>query len=145
MSRYAAGGLTSAGSTTLPILSLYGAATIILRVREIGVFNTASTAVNLKLVRLSTAGTKGTALTNATLNALDPSTAVGAAANTHTVAPTATDLGYRTVLGAAPGSGVVWTWDDFELTVPAVANAGIGIIVESGSGQICEAYIKWTE
>lgn len=146
MSRFAAGVLTGAGSTTLPLISLYGGTGIIPRVREIGVFNTSSTAVALKLVRLSTTGTQGTNLVESALNAIDPSAAVATAWGTHTVAPTISfDLGYRTILGASPGSGMVWTFDDFEFTIDKVANQGVGIIVENGTGQICQAYIKWTE
>ena len=60
-SRYSAGLLTTAGSTTLPIAALVGASTIRPRVWEIGVFNTTATAVALKLVRMTTAGTPGAA------------------------------------------------------------------------------------
>ena len=56
-SRYSAGLLTSAGSTTLPIAALVGASTIRPRIWEIGVFNTTATAVALHLVRMTTAGT----------------------------------------------------------------------------------------
>lgn len=146
MSRFNAGGLTSAGSTTLPLISVYGATTVTPRIREIGVFNTSTTAVAIKLVRLTTLGTAGSALTRAALNAVDPSTAVTTAFNTHTVAPTlGADLGYRAVIGAAAGAGIIWTFDDWDLTIASVANAGIGVIVENGTGQACQAYFKWTE
>lgn len=146
MSRFAAGGLTTAGSTTLPIASLYSSTTGRIFVTEIGVWNTTTTAVALKLVRLTTAGTRPTAWTSAPLSLEDTATAVGAAYGTHTVAPTlGADLGYRTVLGAAAGSGVVWTWPDRVLTITATANAGIGLIVENGTGQACQFYIAWGE
>lgn len=146
MSRFAVGALSaSAGSTTLPIMSLYSATTVAPRVREIGIYNTTSTAVNLKLVRLSTAGTKGSSLTVAALSSADPETVVTTAFNTHTVAPTVVDLGYRCTLGAAAGSGQIWTFDDWELVLASSATGGLGIIVESGTGQICECYFSWTE
>lgn len=146
MSRFGVGTLTGAGSTTLPIISLVGGTTVVARVREIGVFNTSSTAVALKLCRLTTAGTPGSALTRSILNAVDPTAAVATAFGTYTsTGPTLVDLGYRTVLGAAPGSGTIWTFDDWELTVAAVASQGVGIVVENGTGQACQAYIKWTE
>lgn len=146
MSRYSAGGLTTAGSTTLPIASLYSAAGGRIFITEIGVFNTTTTAVALKLVRLTTAGTRPTAWTSAPVSLEDTATAVGLAYGTHTVAPTlGADLGYRTVLGAAVGSGIVWTWPDRVLTITATANAGIGLIVENGTGQACQFYVAWGE
>jgi hypothetical protein len=145
MGRYSAGGITTAGSTTLPISSLYATAAVRIRVREIGVFNTTATAVSLRLVRLTTLGTRPAAWTTGLQYGEDPPTALGTAAGTHTAAPTLTDLGFRTVLGAAIGSGFVWSFEDYTLTIPAVANAGIGIAVENGTGQACQVYWSWTE
>lgn len=146
MSRYSAGGLTTAGSTTLPLASLYGSASGRPFITEMGFFNTTSTSCALKLVRLTTAGTRPTAWTSSPLTAEDTAPAVGVAYGTHTVAPTlGADLGYRAVLGAAVGSGVVWTFPDRVLTIPATANAGIGLIVENGTGQAIQWYCAWGE
>lgn len=146
MAAFAAGVLTGAGSTTLPIISLYATAGVAPRIQEIGLFNTTATAVALKLVRLTTTGTQGANLVEAGINAQDPQAATATAWGTHTVAPTlGNDLGYRCVLGAQIGSGIVFTFNDFELLVAGVANAGIGVIVENGTGQACQAYIKWRE
>jgi hypothetical protein len=145
MARFSAGGITTAGSTTLPVTSLYSTATMRARVREIGVFNTTATAVALRLVRLTTTGTRGAALTTGATYAEDPTPAICVAYNTHTVAPTMTDLGFRVQLGAAIGSGFVWTFDDFVLTIGAVANSGIGIAVDTGTGQPLSTYWHWTE
>lgn len=145
MARFVAGALSSAGSTTLPVFALVGSATVVARVREIGIFNTTATAVAIKLARLSTAGTPGASITPAALPAFDPATSGVTVRNTYTVAPTTTDLGFRAVLGAAVGSGFVWTWDDWELTTSAVANSGIGALVENGTGQALQFYVKWYE
>lgn len=144
MPRYVAGVLSTAGSTTLPLAALVGNGTVTCHVREIGVFNTTTTAVNLKLCRLSTAGTPGS---NATTGQYDPNSgaATGIVKGTYTVAPTITDLGYRATLGAAAGSGTIWTFGDIGLIIANVANAGIGVVVESGSGQACEVYFTWDE
>jgi hypothetical protein len=145
MARYSAGAKTSAGSTTLPLISLYSAAAVGAKIREIGVFNTTSTAVDVKLARLTTAGTPGTGLTEAKYDP-DSTTASCTAVNTHTVGPTVgDDLGYRASLGAAVGSGVIWTFGDAGLRVPVGTGNGIGIIVENGTGQACQAYITWDE
>lgn len=145
MARFVAGGLTTAGSTTLPIIALVGGTTVLARIREIGLFNTTATAVALKLCRISTAGTPGTTLTASAMNT-DPAAAVATVRNTYTsTAPTTTDLGFRCQLGAAIGSGFVFTFDDFDLTTLVAANAGVGVLVENGTGQALQAYIKWYE
>lgn len=142
MARYSAGVLTGAGSTTLPVISLYSAAAVTGIITEIGLFNTTATAVAVKLVRLTTTGTQGTGLTEAA-NRPNAPAASCAAFTTHTGAPTlGADLGYRASLGAAVGSGVVWT-PNLE-TLVGTAN-GIGVIVENGTGQALQAYIKWEE
>jgi hypothetical protein len=146
MARYVAGALTTAGSTTLPVFALVGGTTVVARIREIGVFNTTATAVALKLCRLSTAGTPGTTITPASLPVFDPAGSLVTVRNTYSgTAPTTTDLGYRVQLGAAVGSGFVWTWDDWELTTDKVASNGIGALVENGTGQALQFYIKWYE
>lgn len=145
MARFSAGGLTSAGSTTLPVVALVGSAGVHARIREIGVFNTTSTAVALKLCRLSTAGTPGSTFTSQN-GSVDPTSSIALLKNTYSsTAPTTTDLGYRCVLGAAVGSGFVWTFEDFDLTTLIAANAGIGILVENGTGQALQTYWKWLE
>lgn len=146
MSGFAAGGLTTAGSTTLPVVALTGGTAVRARILEIGVFNTTTTEVALKLCRLTTAGTPGSTLTS---DKLDPGSSIASVAllkNTYTsTAPTTSDLAFRCVLGAAKGSGFVWTFDDFELMTLVAANAGIGILVENGTGQAIQTYWKWRE
>ena len=145
MARYAVGARTSAGSTTLPILSVYATAGVNPRVREIGVFNTTTTAFAVNLVRLTSTGTRGTTLTP---NGLDASsvTASCTAYNTHTVAPTATDIGYRATIGASAGAGIVWTFgNDVGITCALGTSNGVGIIVATGTGQVADAYIVWDE
>lgn len=146
MALFSAGALTSAGSTTLPLIALVGGTTVHARITEIGVFNTTATAVALKLCRITTAGTPGTSITIGAPRGHDPATALATVRNTYTgTAPTTTDLGFRCQLGAAIGSGFVWTFQDFELTTAVAAASGIGVIVENGTGQALQAYIKWLE
>lgn len=146
MARYTVSALTSAGSTTLPIISLYGGTTVRPRIREIHLFNTTATEVSLKLVRVTTAGTQGTALTEMPMIPEDPA-AIATAFNTHSVAPTITtgDL-WRGMLGAAKGSGVILTFPDpGGLVIPPTANNGIAVVVSTGTGQAVEATIIWDE
>jgi hypothetical protein len=144
-SRYSAGLLTTAGSTTLPIIALVGASTIRPRIWEIGVFNTTATAVALKLVRMTTAGTPGTAASAIATHIPEDSAPVAAVRGTYSVTATMTDAGYRCVLGAAVGSGCIWTFGDSGFVLPAATAAGVGIVVENGTGQACQAYFVWSE
>ena len=151
MPRFSAGDLTTAGSTTNPIISIYSGASSTGTLREVGIFNTTATAVALMLTRLTTVGTVGADLAEARHNPKKGAancTVVG----THTsTGPTlGDDLGYRCVLGAAIGASVIWTFGDDGLVVAAEDAAeavgnGIGVIVENGTGQACQAYIVWDE
>ncbi len=143
MARYTTGCLTSAGSTTTPIASLYAHASVGATLVEVGVTNTTTTAVALKLVRLTTTGTQGTALTEAPH---DPNSAAASctAFNTHSADPTlGADLGFRASLGASVGSGIIWRTENVRIST-GVAN-GIGILVENGTGQACQVWMTWDE
>jgi hypothetical protein len=144
MSRYSVGTRTGAGSTTLPIISLYAAASVGGVVREIGLSNTTATAVALKLIRLTATGTQGAGLTEAKYD----NDSVGPSCTgftTHTVTAANTDLGYRAQLGAFIGSGVIWTFGDKGLIIPPGTANGIGVMVSTGTGQVIDAYIVWDE
>lgn len=146
MSKFVAGVTTGAGSTTLPIAALIGSASGRIRIAEIGVFNTTATAVNLVLCRLTTAGTPGTAATSRLTDAADAAAAVGTVRNTYTgTAPTTTELGIGFPLPGAIGAGIVLPFPDDTLTIPATAAAGIGLLVESGTGQACRVWFRWYE
>lgn len=145
MARFAAGVLTGTGSITLPIFALTGGTTVRPHIVEIGVSNTTATAVALKLVRLSTAGTPGSTATSNQVTDPEGPASIALAKGTYTVTATMTDLGYRCVLGATIGSAFIWTFGDAGLVIPATANAGVGILVENGTGQACQAYAVWDE
>jgi hypothetical protein len=110
MPRYSAGDRTAVGSTTLPIISIYSGAASTGVVREIGVFNTTTTAVELYLCRLTSTGTQGANLVEARHNPKKIAAAC-TVVGTHTVLPTlGDDLGYRAVLGST--AGVIWTFGE---------------------------------
>jgi hypothetical protein len=145
MARYSAGAKTSAGSTVLPIISVYAAAAVGGTLRAVGLTNTTSTAVDLKLVRLTTAGTQGSGLTEGKHNP-DSAAASCTAFTTHTANPTlGDDMGYRWSLGAAVGAGVIDTFGDTGIRITVGTANGIGVIVENGTGQPIEAYLVWDE
>lgn len=145
MARYTVGVRTGAGSTTLPLISLYGLTSPPVRglLREIGLTNTTDVEVAVKLVRLSDLGTPGSGLVEAPADEESPIAAC-AAYGTHSVGPTlGVDLPYRATLGAAKGAGTIWTFGDAGLRVKPAK--GIGVIIAVGTGQPLDAYMVWDE
>src|SRR6267142_1768833 len=110
-------------------MSLYAVAAASGALRECGVFNTTATALAVKLTRLTTTGTQGSALTE-TQHDPDRPVSQCQAFQTHTVAPTlGGDLGYRASLGAAVGSGVIWTFGGEGIRIPIGTANGVGVII----------------
>ena len=147
MARYSAGCKTSAGTATQPQISLYAIAGAGARIREIGCFNTTSTATDIKLVRLTDTGTQGTGLAE-TKHDPESVSASCTTHNTHSAPVTSpVDLGYRASLGAAVGAGVIWTFGgDSGLRVQPGTGNGIGVVPADGAtGQPLQAYIVWDE
>lgn len=148
MPRFSAGVKTGAGTTALPLISLFSSVSNQVNVREIGLFNTTTTAVDVKLVRISSGpGTVGAGLTETPID--NPAAVSGGQAfTTHTAGtPTITDAGYRASLGAAIGWGVIWTFGDegFEIAAASGTANGVGVVVENGTGQALQAYVMWQE
>lgn len=147
MARFSASFQTGAGSTTLPIGSLYATAAVRPRLVEVGVFNTTATAVELALYRLTTTGTQGSTVTAAYENDNSQS-AVSTAKQTHTVAPTLGGKLRQFNIGAAIGSGIILTFGGARtegLIIPNTTGDGIGVLVGSGTGQVCDVYFVWDE
>jgi len=146
MARCAAYVLASgAGSATLPIASLYAPATQDLRVREVGVFNTTTTAAGLKLIKVSTTGTQGATITETNLDTLNH-TILGTAFNTHSVAPTLGGEIAPCPVGAAIGAGTILTFygENNGILIPQGTGNGLAVL-PTGTGQICQVYFIWDE
>jgi hypothetical protein len=136
---------TNAPTATLPGISLYAAAAVNFSILEIGISNSTAVACVVALCRLTTAGTQGAGLTEASLGqGGTAASATGFQSHTGT-APTLTDLGPRWNLGAAIGSGVIWTFQNGELEVNVGTANGIGVYCPVGTGQIVDVYFKWLE
>lgn len=145
MARYSSGVLTAAGSVTLPVISIYSVASIRGTVREIGLFNTTAVAVALAVRRLTSTGTQGAGQVEGKHDE-DSKDADCTVFTTHTANPTlGDDLGYRASLGAAIGSGIIFTFGASGLLIPIGTGNGIGVIVENGTGQVLQAYVVWDE
>src|SRR5262245_14696246 len=143
MSRYSCGVLSSAPTATRPAMGLYNLTAVSALLREVGITNTSSTACANHLALLTAAGTQ-TGLTEARLR--DASVAASATAVTWTADPTVgASLGYRAQLGAAVGAGVIWTFGSDGISAALGTSNGIGIALESGTGQALQAYMVWDE
>jgi hypothetical protein len=144
MPRCSVGGRTDALPTTLRGPSLTAtAASGQLVVREIGVFNTTTTAAAIAIGICTAAGTIGTALTE--VNESDPThTILGVGSNTHTANATLTQTRHASV-GAAIGSGVVYTFGDNGLIIPEGTANGVCITCPTGTAQHLDFYFVWDE
>lgn len=145
MARYSIAGRSSiAGTTVRGQFSLYAPASVALKVREVGIFNTTSTAFAAALVRFTAAGTQGAGLTE---TKYDPASvaASGTGFAGHTADATVGDTIRQASIGAAVGSGVIWTFGDTGIVIPAGTANGIGVIIPTGTGQITDFYVDWDE
>ncbi len=143
MARFSVSGrATIAGTAALPLASLYATAAVRPKVVEVTVSNTTTTALVVALVRLTTAGTQGAGLTEVPHDD-DVRVAVATGFAGHTAGPTIGGEVRRITLGAAAGSSVIWVFEGIE--IPAGTANGLGLIVPTGTGQICDISIDWTE
>jgi len=148
MARYSAGWRTGgAGSTTVPVASIYGISGKGGRIREVSAFNTTTTACAIALRKFTSAGTPGTGQTELPHDdAAWMSAADCTCFDTHSAGPTITAGNLRVAsLGAAIGSGIIWTFGDNGIVIPAGTANGIGIVVLTGTGQILDVDFTWDE
>lgn len=139
-----AGRSTVAGTAVRALASLFAIASRTVVVREIGVFNTTSTALAVAVARFTNATGVGAGLTEAPWNTEGPATnATGFAG--HTADGATGGIVRQASLGAAVGSGVIWTFGGSGLRIPAGTANGVGIIIPTGPGQICDYYFDWEE
>lgn len=144
MPRYSAGMTAAgAGSSVRPIFGVLSTASVAPHLREIGITNTTAVACAYRLVYV-TGGTPG-----ATVTAYDHDgynrTPTCLAKQLWTADATVTaDTGYHGQLGAAVGSGLIWTFGSQGLGNPLGSTIALGL-VPIGTGQVCEVYFVWDE
>ena len=144
MARCSAGARMSAIATTVRGPSVYATTGVKPAIREIGVTNTTTTACTVAVVRASATGTQGAGLTEI-CESDDAHTVIATAFNTHTAdATVGAPIRYAS-LGAAIGSGVIWTFGDNGFVLDNATTAGCVIICPTGTGQILDFYIVWDE
>jgi hypothetical protein len=113
--------------------------------REVGIFNTSTTAVAVGIKRATANGGGGTALTEAAW-AGSAYTVLATGVNTPTADHTAGGGGIRQAsLGAAVGAGVVFTFGADGLWVPAGTGNGVFIYLTTGTAQVVDFYFDWDE
>lgn len=143
MARCAVSTRTSAVPTAARGPSVYATTGVKPRIKEIGVFNTTSTACAVGVARASSTGTQGAGLTEV-CETDDSHTIVATGFNTHTADATVGACVRQASLGASVGSGVIWTWED-GLVLDKATSAGIVIVCPTGTGQHLDFYITWDE
>jgi len=144
MPRCAVASRTSAVPTAVRGPSLYATAGVKPVIREIGVFNTTVTAMAVAIVRATTTGTQGADLTEVNLDDLSH-TIIATGKNTHTADATVGGAIQQASLGAAIGSGVIFTFGGNGLVLDGATTSGIVIICPTGTGQHLDFYIIWDE
>lgn len=145
MARCAVADRTSAVPTGVRGPSLYATANIRPQIRKIEVYNTTSTACCVAVVRATATGTQGAGLTEVCLSD-DSRTPTATGFNTHTADATVGSSIVQATLGAAAGSGIIWTWGPGEFIVDNATTAGVVIIAAEGvTGQHLDFCIEWDE
>ena len=144
MARGAVAGRTSAVPTAARGPSLYATTAVRPRIKEIGVFNTTATACAVAICRATATGTQGAGLTEVCLSD-DSNTLVATGFNTHIADATVGSPVRQASLGAAIGSGVIFTFDDAGLQLDNLTTAGAVITCPTGTGQHLDFYIEWVE
>lgn len=145
MARYSiAGRSTVAGTSARAVASLFAVASRTMKLREVGVFNTTSTAVAVSLVRFTNATGVGAGLTEVAYDEAAPAPN-GTGFAGHTADGAVGSAIRQASLGASIGSGVIWTFGDTGIIVAAGTANGIGIICPTGTGQILDYYYDWDE
>ncbi len=146
MPRYSASARTAALITSVRGPSVYTIASAARpKIREVGVFNTTTTAFAVTLNRVTARGTPGAAITAAKHDQGGPA-ADATPYQTHTADATAGDEVARASIGAAIGAGMVWTFGDTGLVVPDGANTqGLALLLPTGTAQHFDFYWIWDE
>ena len=146
MARYSiAGRSTVAGTAARAIASLFSVAATNAKLVEVQLYNTTNTACVVTLIRFSAATNVGAGLTEANHDVFTPAPqCTGFAGHTGDGTTTGGAL-YQATLGAAAGSGVIWTFGDRGVNINVGTANGIGITCGTGTGQILDYVIVWDE
>ncbi len=136
---------TGPGTALLPQSSIYASVNTRLILREVHVIQTATTAVELAIQRLTTAGTSA-AKTGEGKWDPDSRSREATIRDTHTsTGPTITAGEVESIiLPGIVGSAWVWAFTGGFIIPIGVAN-GAGVVVVNGAGQVVETTYVWDE
>lgn len=138
------GRCSGAGTTARPSVSIYAPANSGGWLREVGIFNTTSTACAYRVARLTATGTQGSALTEVAYQS--DQDALMTCFDTHSADATVSSSGFaQASLGAAIGSGVIWTFGGPGIWIPPGTTNGVGVVLATGTGQILDYHLTWEE
>lgn len=135
---------TVVGTNLRAMMSIFAIAAGGFALREVGVFNTTTTALAIALARFTAATNVGVGQTEGEYNTDKAAVAATVFAG-HTGDGTVGQVLRQATLGAAAGAGVIWTFGDEGIQVPSGTANGLGIIVPTGTGQFCDLYFDWEE
>lgn len=135
---------TVAGTNLRAMMSLYAVAGSGARLREVGVFNTTAVALAIALARFTNATNVGAGQTEGEYDENLPANAATIFAG-HTGDGGVGQILRQASLGAFIGAGVIWTFPDPGIVIQLGTANGLGIIVPTGTGQICDLYFDWEE
>ena len=135
---------TVVGTSARAMMSLFAVAGSGCLLREVGVFNTTTTAVAIALVRFTNATGVGAGQTEGEYdeNLPPPLSTIFAG---HTADGAIGQVLRQATLGAAAGAGVIWTFGGMGVEVLPGTTNGIGITCPTGTGQLCDLYYDWEE
>jgi hypothetical protein len=135
---------TVVGTSARAMMSIFATASGGFKLVEVGVFNTTTTAVTIALARFTAATNVGTGQTEGEYDtdAVPPLATVFAG---HTGDGTVGQILRQATLGAAAGAGVIWTFGNGGIVVPSGTANGIGVLIPTGTGQICDIEYTWDE
>lgn len=112
-------------------------------VKEIGVFNTTTTAVAVGVLLCTATGTQAGALTEVIEDDQSNGNAPAETAFTSQSTDSTGTIIRQASLGAAIGSGLIWTWGDRELLIDEGTGNGVIITCPTGTAQHLDFWIKW--
>jgi hypothetical protein len=123
---------------------VYSAAAKGIRVREVGVFNTTTTAVAVSLGVATSLGTVAGSVTEYCEDE-DEYTPAGIVSLSHSADATIAGTVRQASLGAAIGAGVIWTFGDNGLQRREGTGNGVVILCPTGTAQFVDFYFVWDE
>lgn len=140
-------GAAGRGVTNLPTAArgpnLYASANDAFRVREIGVFNTTTTAFCVGVGVATALGTVAGALTEYCED--ETHTPLAIANTSHSADATIAATIRQASVGAAIGAGVIFTFGDNGLWRPNGTGNGVVLTCPTGTAQFFDFYFAWDE